>query len=143
MSNIAYMSACVSMSGFCHGSSDSRPPDAAGRLRPPHGQLSAGVRASENNREGELLQMIFCMSSRRNPPSVATLPPLFFSQLMNTAPLHKHPLPLPYKSPAHRQDHRNKIIRLSETVKGHHGNGVNFMHVIIVFGCNEYLSKKG
>ena len=57
MSNIAYMSACVSMSGFCHGSSDSRPPDAAGRLRPPHGQLSAGVRASENNREGELLQM--------------------------------------------------------------------------------------
>ena len=89
---------------------------------------------------------IFCLSSCcRNPPSVTvtTLPPLFFSQLMNTALLHKHHLPLPYKSPAHRQDHRNKIIRLSETVKGHHGNGVNFMHVIIVFGCNEYLSKKG
>ena len=51
------VSACVSMSGFCHGSTDCRPPDAAGRLRPPHGQLSAGVRASENNRKGELLQM--------------------------------------------------------------------------------------
>ena len=89
MPNIAYMSACVSVSGFCHGSSDSRPPDAAGRLRPPHGQLSAGVRASENNREGELLQMDIL--------SVLLLqlfPPLLFSQLMNTAPLHKHHLPL-------------------------------------------------
>ena len=136
MSNIAYMSACVSMSGFCHGSSDSRPPDAAGRLRPPHGQLSAGVRASETIEKVNYCKWIFCLSSCcRKPPSVTvtTLPPLFFSQLMNTAPLHKHHLPLPYKSPAHRQDHRNKIIRFSETVKGHHGNGVNFMHVIIVW----------